>query len=363
MPLKPLSEQELQSKKHFDAGLELEEDEKYEEAVKEYTLAIEVMQNAVSHFRRAICYTELKNYAGAIIDLKECLEGGGYRTDGAFFLRANAYIELGKFEEATQDLTSAIGLDPSKTPYYLYRATCLLTLGRYKDAVSDYTILIDNEPVARYYNARGMALMACNQFRDAVSDFTHALEMDKKLVSAYLNRASANQQLKQLDAAVNDLTEAMALEPGNDRAFLARGNLNLHLGLIANAILDYSEAIGINPNEPGYYQNRGAARLLLAGYGNGAEPLDERESTPALEDFSKAIELDPKFADAYAARARLLNSLKDFDAALKDSTNAINLDSTNAIAYAQRAMANRNLGHTDQADLDVAQARQLGWSE
>ncbi len=62
-------------------------------------------------------------------------------------------------------------------------------------------------------------------------------------------------------------------------------------------------------------------------------------------------------------RARLANSLKDYDAALKDSTEAIKLDAANAIAYAQRAMANRNLGHDDDADRDVAQARQLGWSE
>ncbi len=230
MPLKPLSEQESQSKKHFDAGLELEEDEKYEEAVKEYTLALGIMSNAVSHFRRAICYTELKNYDGAISDLKECLEGGGYRTDGAYFLRANAYIESAKFAEAAQDLTSAIELDTTKTPYYLYRATCLLTLGRYKEAVCDYTILIDNEPVARYYNARGHGPHGVRSIQRCRERLFKSDRNDKTLVSAYLNRASANQQLKQLEAAINDLTSAMELEPGNDRAYVARGNLNLHLG-------------------------------------------------------------------------------------------------------------------------------------
>jgi tetratricopeptide (TPR) repeat protein len=236
-----------------------------------------------------------------------------------------------------------------------------LTVGNYRDAVNDYDTLIKSDPSARYFNARGMAQMALNHWQDAADDFTSAIDMDKTLVSSYLNRASANQQMQKLEPALADLTHAMSLDPANDRAYMARGNLNLHLGLVANAITDYSEAIKINPNEAGYYQNRGAARMLAAGYGNGAEPLDQAQSQPALEDFNKAIGLNPDYSDGFASRARLLNALKQYEQALKDSSHSIDLDPNNAVAYAERALSYRNLGRDELADLDLKQAKALGW--
>jgi tetratricopeptide (TPR) repeat protein len=269
---------------------------------------------------------------------------------------------LGKFDEAILDLNEAIRLDTSKTAYYLYRATCLLTVGKYRDALNDYDLLIKSEPTARYYNARGITLMALNKWQEAADDFTRAIAIDKSLVSSYLNRASANQQLKKPEDALADLTQAMSLDPVNDGAYIARGNLNLHVGLVANAILDYSEAIKINPKEAGYYQNRGSARMLAAGYGNGAEPLDPQKAQPALDDFNKAVELAPEDANALAARARLFNALKKYDQALGDSSRAIELDGAHAVAYAQRAQARRNLGQEQLADSDLKQAKNLGWS-
>jgi tetratricopeptide (TPR) repeat protein len=304
---------------------------------------------------------ELQNYPYALADLNSCINTG-YRNDGSYFLRASANIELGKFAEAVQDLTEAIRMDSTKTAYYLYRATCLLTVGKYHDAVNDYDTLIKTEPSARYYNARGMAQMALDHWQEAADDFTQAIALEHNLVSSYLNRASAHQQLHKLEAALADLDQAMQLDPTNDRAFIARGNLNLHLGQVADAISDYSRAIEINPSEAGYYQNRGSARMLAAGYGNGAEPLNDELATPAMEDFNKSVTLNLTYADGFASRARLHNALKQYDEALQDSTHAIALDQYNAIAFVERALAYRNLGKAELADLDLQQAKSLGWN-
>jgi tetratricopeptide (TPR) repeat protein len=352
----------LKAKEHFDSALALEEKERYEEARAQYGRSLELMPHAVAYFRRAICSTELGDYQSAIADTTSSLDGG-YRTDGAYFLRANAYIELGRFSEAVADLNEAMSLDPNQTGYCLYRATCLLALGRYPEALQDYTLLIAREPCARYYNARGMSYMALNQWEAAQHDFTSAFELDRSSISALLNRASANQQLQRPAEALADLSLAMEMDPRNDRAFIARGNLQLHMGQVAAAVEDYTHAIEINPTAAGSYQNRGAARMLIAGYGNGAEPLEATKAELALADFDKAITLNPGYADAYAARARLHNALKQFDLAVRDSARAIELDSKNAIAFAQRAVAFRNLGREKEADGDLAQARNLGWSE
>ena len=109
--------------------------------------------------------------------------------------------------------------------------------------------------------------------------------------------------------------------------------------------------------------SRMAGRLLAAGYGNGAEPLNEKQADPALLDINKAIELNPEYADAYAVRGRLLNAMKKFERAVGDCSKAIGLDPKNAIALGQRALAYRNLGREKEANHDLARAKEFGWNE
>ena len=53
------------------------------------------------------------------------------------------------------------------------------------------------------------------------------------------------------------------------------------------AIQDYDKAIELNPNSAYAYNNRGYAKFQL------------QEDYQAIEDYDKAIELDPNYAQAY----------------------------------------------------------------
>jgi tetratricopeptide (TPR) repeat protein len=58
----------------------------------------------------------------------------------------------------------------------------------------------------------------------------------------------------------------------------------------------------------------------------------------ALADFNKAIELDPKFLNAYSNRAVLKQvALKDYGGALADYNKAVELNPKNAATYNNRA--------------------------
>jgi len=69
------------------------------------------------------------------------------------------------------------------------------------------------------------------------------------------------------------------------------------------AIADWSEAIRIEPTAWACIR-RGEARVGLA------------ELSAALDDFTRAIELDPRLPDAYLARARLRPTVGDLERAL-----------------------------------------------
>src|SRR5437870_530275 len=71
----------------------------------------------------------------------------------------------------------------------------------------------------------------------------------------------------------------------------------------------------------------------VAYYARGNGYLEMYELDLALVDFSKAIELDPKYADAYIGRGL---SQRELDKAMVDFNRAIELDPTNARAYYHR---------------------------
>ena len=65
-----------------------------------------------------------------------------------------------------------------------------------------------------------------------------------------------------------------------------RGDTFFDLGKFEDAIQDYNKAIDLNPNDESVYYNRGVAFIYLNEY------------EKAIENLSKAIDLDPNFSDA-----------------------------------------------------------------
>jgi tetratricopeptide (TPR) repeat protein len=95
------------------------------------------------------------------------------------------------------------------------------------------------------------------------------------------------------------------------------------------------------------YLNRGGA------YANNGD-LDR-----ASADFTKAIELDPKYAAAYLIRGNLYGKKGDLDRAIADYTEAIRLNPKYALAYNNRGLDYLNKGDLDRAIADLDKAIEL----
>jgi len=63
----------------------------------------------------------------------------------------------------------------------------------------------------------------------------------------------------------------------------------------------------------------------------------------AIKDFNKAIELNPKFAEAYLTRGMTKARLQDYTGAIKDYNKALELNPKCAKAYYNRGLLSR--GH------------------
>jgi tetratricopeptide (TPR) repeat protein len=89
----------------------------------------------------------------------------------------------------------------------------------------------------------------------------------------------------------------------------------------------------------------------------GSEKIVKYDWDGAIADFTNAIELDPKSAEAYDDRGKA--RVGDWDGAIADFTKAIELNPENPDAYMNRGQAKEAKGDQAGADADFAQAEKL----
>ncbi|MFQ5976091.1 MAG: tetratricopeptide repeat protein [Candidatus Hydrothermarchaeales archaeon] len=95
------------------------------------------------------------------------------------------------------------------------------------------------------------------------------------------------------------------------------------------------------------YNNRGVA------YGKSGEYSN------AISEFSKAIEINPKYADIYFNRGLAYRELEEYSKAISDYTKAIEINPSWAMPYYNRGLAYRSLGESEKAQLDFDKAGML----
>lgn len=92
---------------------------------------------------------------------------------------------------------------------------------------------------------------------------------------------------------------------------------------------------------------------------DGASNLGRGKPEKALEDFNRAINVDPQAAGGYLGRGNALNILARYNEALNDYHKAISLDPNLANAYANRAIAFSHLEEYEKAIADYEKCLQL----
>jgi len=104
---------------------------------------------------------------------------------------------------------------------------------------------------------------------------------------------------------------------------------------VFEAIISYSKALKIKPKEKtsaNAYSGRGLAKQYLGDY------------TGAIEDYNKAIEIDPENGGTYyMSRGLAKQDLQDYTGAIENYDKAIELDPKNDFAYYNRGLAKQSL--------------------
>lgn len=92
---------------------------------------------------------------------------------------------------------------------------------------------------------------------------------------------------------------------------------------------------------------------------DGVSHLNRDKPEKALEDFNRAIMMDPQRVDGYAGRANVLNVMGRYAESIKDYNIAIEMDPTLANAYVNRGIAYSHMGEYEKAIADFEKGLEL----
>ena len=189
--------------------------------------------------------------------------------------------------------------------------------------------------------------MARDEFELAESDFTEVLRLKEKHIPALINRAKCRRDIGKLTAAKEDLDRAIELHAPQTRVFFMRAEINQELGNSEAAEDDFAEGVQRQPTDHKSFFRRGVAIMKIS---------PER----AIEDFQKAIELNPRSYGAHRNWAYVLGErLQRYEDAIKILDQMLEWSHTPSNELISRAVMFGRLGQRNDAIRDVKAAIRL----
>ncbi|MBI5937523.1 MAG: tetratricopeptide repeat protein [Betaproteobacteria bacterium] len=239
--------------------------DKAAEALADYGKALAINPKDPSLYaNRAALQILLNNYGAAEADLAKALQLDPLHPH-ARYNRAAMYARQGQEEQALREL-DAILSEPRMVTADAYntRATLLLKRQRFDQAAQDLTEAIrlqpDNAPL---YTARGGARLATGDAQGALADYGQALALNPSLIVTRTNRALLQLQMGKHQAALADADAAVALDALQARPHLVRAQIYVTMGRIDDALAEYDRMLERNPNEAVARLNRGEVAMAV----------------------------------------------------------------------------------------------------
>jgi len=204
--------------------------------------------------------------------------------------------------------------------------------GKYHSAIEFYSLAIDENPGnTEGYIKRALAKSKIERHNEAVEDYNKALTIDDDLLSALISKGVELIQLDDLTAAEKSVRLALVEDPYNKRAFFTLGYIYSLRQDFEAAIFYYTRAIQLDSLYTEAYVNRANAKGILGNH------------KTAIEDYNKAISLNPLDDNLLLARGYDKSFEGEHKSAIHDFTEAIKLNAQNFTAYLFRSESLKEL--------------------
>lgn len=301
-----LSAYSQSNKKALKAGKAFMENGKYEDAVAQFTSAIQLNPTDISgYIARGGAYENLDKFQESYDDYEKARVFDPKNVD-VLFLLGRVCNKMGKYEESLKHLNYASKIAKREGKIYPEKVKTLIALERYDRAlqVSDTALKIKQDEL-NYYQS-GLAFERLMNYRRAKEEYKKSISRNKKYVPARVAMAGLLIREGNLDEAMEHCTYMIENDERNTEAYKVRSLIYKEQLDYPNAINDISRNILIDPDNPENYSIRGVFYQEFNQHAN------------AVNDFSKAISLNNSNPDYYFKRASSYEQLLNFEKAQSD---------------------------------------------
>jgi tetratricopeptide (TPR) repeat protein len=195
---------------------------------------ISYWQNSETLFKHAIAVTKNNAEAwdhlgtyylhneGDVADAADCFQKTVALAPDEISGRVNLgsiYLLQDKPDEAGQQLTKALQIDPSNADANCDLGFLLASHKQFADAITHYDKAIEKKPdFASAYHNRGLAYAAENNWTNAIQDYRSALQFDPNHASTHTHLGIALIHIGQTNEAIAELNCAIELNPNDTEA-------------------------------------------------------------------------------------------------------------------------------------------------
>ncbi len=264
-----------------------------------------------------------------------------------YLQRAKLYMKYDELDLAVKDIDRAIGLDSLSPEYYLLKAELFKKQNKFKKAKEtlDKCLLVNNDNLEARLELGYLALVVTD-YKQALEYADAVLKRDVHNAEAYYLKGMIFQEKQDTAKALSSYATAIEQENDYYEAYIALGILNM------NKDLELSK---------GYLKNalRLQPKSLEALYAYGLCCQEKGDYNEAIETYHKILEIE-EYREPYFNLGYIHQEyLKVFDVAIDYYTKAIEVEPKYIDAYYNRALCYEELDNLIEAEKDLRQALQL----
>lgn len=165
--------------------------------------------------------------------------------------RAWCYTKKGMDDQAIQDFTKSIELDPRPVYSVLARGLAYHRKGEFEKALVDYGTALSKDPnLIDAYQGRGWIFFDRGEWALAIADFSEAIRCSPYNEQFLVDRGMAYAADNQLDRAIANFDAALRFNPLHGGAYIQRAAAYSRKGDPARGLADVSQAIAKTPDAP-----------------------------------------------------------------------------------------------------------------
>ncbi len=255
----------------------------------------------------------------------------------ALHLLSVVYLDLNKLSKANKLIQKAISRNNRKPEFYNIQGLILMKQNIYPKAEAAFKSAISLDPDMVFLTNLANCFKYRKNYSEAKNIYNKILKKNPSDSTVHYSLGCIFDESGDIDSSLDSFKAAIKFDPENNDAQYALGSAYLKKGNSKEALLNLCPVAGHFPADAGLYHKIGQAWHSLSSY---------EKATGA---YKRAIDIDPRFAEAYYDLACAELDSEEFVNAIDGFNKFLKFDKNNKFALTNLAKAYFSMGEIDEA--------------